>query len=81
MSQILTELEQDIKGADNTLSSLDVKTLWNSCNMLLPSDSVFDWYLDYSRRLCERCIGGSITYRYIFSPESKLQGVYIILQL
>ena len=72
VSQILTELEQDIKGADNTLSSLDVKTLWNSCNMLLPSDSVFDWYLDYSRRLCERCIGGSITYRYIFSPESSI---------
>jgi len=71
VSETLLEFSQSIRDADPTLSMLDFTTLWNSQSSLSEDDVIFDWYLSYSRRLCDRCNRDPTMYNYVFSPRDS----------
>ncbi len=63
------EFGQDIKYADSTVSALSIEVLWNSHTNLSHNDMIFEWYLEYSKKLSWKCRTHSNSYKYIFSPD------------
>ena len=70
--EVVSEFGQYIKDVDNTLHTLDIDILAYSQNNPIEDNTVFDWYLGYSRRLCLRCIREPTEYKYAFSPTSNM---------
>jgi hypothetical protein len=63
--EVLLEFGQDIKCADPTLSELLIENLCHSHVRLSDDDMMFEWYLEYSRRLRRRSRTCSNLYKYI----------------
>ncbi len=70
--QRVVDFCNEIRQLDTTLQSLDFRTFCNVDYNIPKTDSVFEWYLEYSNKLCNQCHLYSKKYSYVYSPNKEL---------